>query len=144
MVLPDSPSHAGGRGAAEHILRSISTSAACGAWARCRARKSCADWIARTEKLHAQLSDGREEPLPPLQYAVEYKLDGLTINLTYDRRPARFEAATRGNGVVGEAILPQASTIRCVPLSIPWQGLLEVQGECIMRLSALEAYNKTA
>lgn len=74
---------------------------------------------------------------------MEYKLDGLTINLTY-RGGQLVEAATRGNGEVGEAILPQVRTIRCVPLSIPYQGLLEVQGECIMRLSTLEAYNKTA
>lgn len=74
---------------------------------------------------------------------MEYKLDGLTINLTY-RDGQLVQAATRGNGEVGEGILPQARTIRCVPLSIPYQGLLEVQGECIMRLSTLEAYNKTA
>jgi len=54
------------------------------------------------------------------------------------------QAATRGNGEVGEGILPQARTIRCVPLSIPYKGLLEVQGECIMKLSTLEAYNRTA
>ncbi len=35
-------------------------------------------------------------------------------------------------------------TIRTVPLRIPYQGLLEVQGEGIMRLSALAAYNETA
>ncbi|MEG2207953.1 MAG: NAD-dependent DNA ligase LigA, partial [Clostridia bacterium] len=97
----------------------------------------------RCEKLHAQLSDGRGEPLPPLCYAVEYKLDGLTINLTYQDGQL-VQAATRGNGEVGEGILPQAKTIRSVPLSIPYQGLLEVQGECIMKLSTLEAYNKTA
>lgn len=62
-------------------------------------------WLERTQKLHAQLCDGRETPLPPLKYAVEYKLDGLTINLTY-RGGQLVEAATRGNGEVGEAILP--------------------------------------
>ena len=100
-------------------------------------------WLQRCGKLHAQLSDGRHEPLPTLQYAVEYKLDGLTINLTY-REGLLVQAATRGNGEIGEGILPQARTIRCIPLTIPYQGLLEVQGECIMRLSTLEAYNRTA
>ncbi|MEA4927159.1 MAG: NAD-dependent DNA ligase LigA [Candidatus Limiplasma sp.] len=100
-------------------------------------------WLARCEKLHAQLSETLTPPLPPLHYAVEYKLDGLTINLTYqDGR--LVQAATRGNGEVGEAILPQARAIRSVPLSIPYRGLIEVQGECIMRLSALAAYNRTA
>ena len=91
-------------------------------------------WIARTEKLAGK---------PDLQYYVEYKFDGLTLNLTY-REGKLIQAATRGNGIVGEAILPQAKTIHTVPREIPYQGLLEVQGECIMRLSTLEKYNKTA
>ena len=95
-------------------------------------------WFDRTEKLWRQ-----EQGLPPLSYAVEYKLDGLTINLTYDGG-VLVQAATRGNGEVGEAILPQARTIRDVPLRIPWQGLIEVHGECVMRLSVLNKYNQTA
>ncbi len=95
-------------------------------------------WFDRTEKLWAQ--DGT---LPALTYGIEYKFDGLTLNLTYDQG-VLVEAATRGNGEVGEAILPQARTVKNVPLSIPWKGKIEVQGECIMRLSALEEYNKTA
>jgi len=91
-------------------------------------------WILRTEKL-AEKTD--------LQYYLEYKFDGLTLNLTY-RNGKLIQAATRGNGIVGEAILPQASTIHTVPKEIPYKGLLEVQGECIMRLSTLEKYNKTA
>jgi DNA ligase (NAD+) len=81
-------------------------------------------------------------PVPPL-FALEYKFDGLTVNLTYDNG-VLVQGATRGNGVVGEAILPQLRTIRTVPLTIPFKGRMEVQGECIMRLSVLEAYNKTA
>lgn len=108
-----------------------------------QSKEELLSWLQRTEKLYAQLNDGRESPLPPLRYAVEYKLDGLTINLTY-RDGQLVQAATRGNGEVGEGILPQVQTIRCVPLSIPYKGLLEVQGECIMRLSTLDAYNRTA
>jgi DNA ligase (NAD+) len=99
-------------------------------------------WLARCEKLYAQYRE-QYPSLPPLTYTVEYKLDGLTINLTYTNGKLT-QAATRGNGEVGEGILPQARTIRAVPLSIPYKGLLEVQGECIMRLSTLAAYNKTA
>lgn len=91
-------------------------------------------WIERTEKLA-----GRED----LTYYVEYKFDGLTLNLTYNEGRL-IQAATRGNGIKGEAILPQARTIRSVPLTIPYKGLMEIQGECIMRLSVLEEYNKTA
>lgn len=78
-----------------------------------------------------------------LLFALEYKFDGLTVNLTYE--DGRLTAgATRGNGVVGEAILPQLLTIRSLPLTIPCRDRIEVQGECIMCLSVLNAYNKTA
>ncbi len=142
MVLPDSPSVRVGaeplKGFDEH--RHVSR-----LWSmdKVQSKEELLAWFTRCEKLYAQLNDGLEQPLPPLSYSVEYKLDGLTINLTY-RDGKLLQAATRGNGEVGEAILPQARTIRCVPLSIPYQGLLEVQGECIMRLSTLEEYNKTA
>lgn len=81
--------------------------------------------------------------LPKNSYCVEYKLDGLTVNLTYDGGKL-VQAATRGNGEVGEAILPQAMTIRTIPLTIPFTGRMEVQGEGIMRLSELKKYNETA
>src|SRR5690606_29633849 len=51
----------------------------------------------------------------------------------------------RGNGEVGEAILPQVLTIRSVPVSIPYKdGVIEVQGEGFMHLSTLRKYNETA
>lgn len=80
-------------------------------------------------------------PVPPV-FGLEYKFDGLTVNLTYENG-ILVQGATRGNGTVGEAILPQLRTIRSVPLSIPFRGRMEVQGECIMKLSVLEAYNRT-
>ena len=89
-------------------------------------------WITRTEKLAGH---------GDLLYYVEYKFDGLTLNLTYDGGKL-IQAATRGDGTVGEAILEQAKTIHSVPREIPYKGLMEVQGECIMRLSTLEKYNK--
>ena len=133
IVLPDSPTHrVGGEvmtafAPHTHIHR---------LWSMDKAQSIGAveDWIRRTEKLSGQ---------DDLQYCVEYKFDGLTLNLTYNEGRL-IQAATRGNGITGEAILPQAKTIRTVPLTIPYQGLLEVQGECIMRLSALDTYNKTA
>ncbi|MBG9791222.1 NAD-dependent DNA ligase LigA [Paenibacillus dendritiformis] len=84
------------------------------------------------------------EPLPNPTYVVELKYDGLTLNLTYTDGKL-VQAATRGNGTVGESILPQVKTIRSIPLTIPYkEGTIEVQGEGLMNLSVLEAYNKTA
>ena len=73
--------------------------------------------------------------------SVEYKFDGLTINLTYENG-VLTQAATRGNGEMGEVVTAQVRTIKSVPLSIPYKGVLEVQGEGIMTLSALAAYNE--
>ena len=78
-----------------------------------------------------------------IEYTLEYKLDGLTLCLTYENGRLAV-ASTRGNGTVGEDVTEQVKTIKSVPLSIEHKGLIEVQGEGIMRISALEAYNKTA
>ncbi|MBR2870670.1 MAG: NAD-dependent DNA ligase LigA [Clostridia bacterium] len=76
-------------------------------------------------------------------YTVEYKFDGLTICLTYNH--GKFErATTRGNGIEGEDVTAQVLTIKSFPLTIDYQGAMEVQGEAIMRLSVLDEYNKRA
>ena len=74
---------------------------------------------------------------------LEYKLDGLTICLTY-RNGSLETGSTRGNGEVGENVTEQVKTIKSVPLSVPYKGVAEVQGEGIMRISALNKYNATA
>jgi DNA ligase (NAD+) len=100
------------------------------------------EWAARAERLR-QAANAAGAGLPPLSFVVEHKFDGLTINLTYEDGRL-VQAATRGNGEVGEGILPQVKTIRAVPLTIPYRGRVEVHGEGFMRLSTFEAYNRTA
>ena len=76
-------------------------------------------------------------------YTVEYKFDGLTVCLTYE--DGKFtRATTRGNGVTGEDVTSQIMTVKSFPLTINHKGVLEVQGEAIIRLSVLDEYNKTA
>lgn len=76
-------------------------------------------------------------------YTVEYKFDGLTMCLTYEG--GKFvRATTRGNGTAGEDVTAQVLTIKSYPMTIRYQGTLEVKGEAIIRLSVLENYNKTA
>lgn len=133
IVLPDSPSHRVG-GEPLKVFENHTHLHRLWSMDKVQSFDALEDWIARTQKL-----TGKQN----LQYYVEYKFDGLTLNLTYDQG-VLVQAATRGNGVVGEAILPQARTIRTLPLTIPYKGLMEIQGECIMRLSALEAYNRKA
>ena len=76
-------------------------------------------------------------------YTVEYKFDGLTVCLTYE--DGKFtRATTRGNGITGEDVTSQIMTVKSFPLTIDHKGVLEVQGEAIIRLSVLDEYNKTA
>ncbi len=103
-------------------------------------------WDLRVKKLIDSYNEENEEidHLPSPIYILEYKFDGLTINLTYENGRL-IQGATRGNGEVGEAILPQLKTIKNIPLTIPYnEGTIEVQGEGLMPLSALKRYNETA
>lgn len=133
VILPDSPTHRVG-GEALTAFEPHTHRSRLWSMDKVQSLEALDDWLRRTEKL-AESTD--------LTYFVEYKFDGLTINLTYEDG-VLTQAATRGNGVTGEAILPQVRTIRTVPLTIPYKGFLEVQGECIMRLSTLERYNQAA
>lgn len=102
-------------------------------------------WHARVQKLIDQYNaNNPDDPLPPPSFVIEMKFDGLTLNLTYENGTL-VQAATRGNGTVGEGILAQVKTIRSIPLQIPYsEGTLEIQGEGVMFLSVLEEYNKAA
>ena len=55
-----------------------------------------------------------------MEYYVEYKFDGLTINLTYDKG-ILISASTRGNGVYGEEVFEQVKTIKSIPLEIDYK-----------------------
>ena len=79
---------------------------------------------------------------PNADFTVEYKFDGLRLALTYDKG-FLVQAATRGNGLIGEDVTSQVRTIRSVPLSIPFKNKIIIEGEGIMLLSELEKYNAT-
>ena len=104
--------------------------------------------IARLYSLDKAVSDDelsafctRVEKAGKTQFTVEYKYDGLTVCLTYEK--GNFvRATTRGNGVEGEDVTAQALTIPSFPLKISYQGTLEVRGEAVIRLSRLQEYNE--
>ncbi|WP_282929639.1 NAD-dependent DNA ligase LigA [Anaerococcus sp. Marseille-Q7828] len=99
------------------------------------------NWIGRVNRLRDSYNESHEDKLDDIEYILEYKFDGLTINLTYEDGEL-INAATRGNGSVGEEISSQVHTIKSVPRTIKEQSLLEIQGEALMPLSELERYNK--
>jgi DNA ligase (NAD+) len=100
-------------------------------------------WDERVDKLIKEYNGSSEKKLPEKKYVLEYKFDGLTINLTYENG-LLTQGATRGNGETGEAILPQIKTIKSIPLRIDYKDMIEIQGEGLMPISALEKYNKEA
>lgn len=101
------------------------------------------NWEARLRRIIDTYNAENNENIKYPDYVMEFKFDGLTLNVTY-RDGMIDQAATRGNGIEGEGILEQVKTIKNVPLSIPYKGTVEIQGEGLMPLSALKEYNKTA
>lgn len=73
---------------------------------------------------------------------LSWKLDGLTIVLTYETGELA-KAVTRGNGVVGEVITNNARVFKNIPLRIPYKGQLVLRGEAIITYSEFERINET-
>lgn len=128
-TLKNSPTHRVG-GAPQkkfepsrHLLRLYSLD-------KCKTEGEIAEWYERIVK-----AVGREPEI-----TAEYKFDGLTLNILYEGGKL-VKAATRGDGVTGEEVTAQVKTIAGVPRAISYTGRIEIQGEGIMRLSALAAYN---
>ena len=73
---------------------------------------------------------------------LSWKLDGLTIVLTYDGGKL-VKALTRGNGDVGEVVTNNAKVFANVPVSIAFKGHLVLRGEAVIKYSDFEKINET-
>lgn len=71
---------------------------------------------------------------------LSWKLDGLTVVLTYERG-VLLQAVTRGNGEVGELITQNARQFMNLPLSIAFKGRLVLRGEAVISYSDFEEMN---
>ncbi len=87
------------------------------------------------EELATFMSDKNDD-----EFSVEAKIDGLSVALRYENG-ALVRGATRGNGVVGEDVTSNIRTIRSIPLTIPYEGVLEVRGEVYMPRESFEKLN---
>ena len=65
---------------------------------------------------------------------LSWKLDGLTIVLTYEGGHLT-KAVTRGNGEIGEVITNNAKVFTNIPLSIAYKGSLVLRGEAVISYS---------
>ena len=72
---------------------------------------------------------------------LSWKLDGLTIVLTYENG-SLSKAVTRGNGEIGEIITNNAKVFKNIPLNIPYKGKLVLRGEAIISYSDFERINE--
>ncbi len=72
---------------------------------------------------------------------LSWKLDGLTIVLTYDKGELQ-KAVTRGSGEIGEVITSNARVFANVPLQIAFQGKAVLRGEAVIRYPDFERINE--
>ncbi|MCM1394531.1 MAG: NAD-dependent DNA ligase LigA [Corallococcus sp.] len=130
IVLPDSPTRRVGgeplKNFAQHIHKKRLYSLD-----KVQSFGELSEWVQKVNKAVGEV-----------EFTVELKYDGLTINVTY-QNGAFVGASTRGNGIVGEDVTEQVKTVKTVPLTIPFDGECELQGEGIMKLSQLDRYNRT-
>jgi DNA ligase (NAD+) len=103
-----------------------------------------------TEASGAQAFDARvrrelglADNAPPVEYVAELKFDGLAMSLRYEDG-VLVQAATRGDGEVGEDVTQNVRTIHQIPLRLPAEAppLLEVRGEVYMRRDDFESLNE--
>ncbi|WP_280482938.1 NAD-dependent DNA ligase LigA [Nocardia farcinica] len=104
------------------------------------------DNVFDVDELRAWAARVEAETGPDLHYLCEVKIDGVALNLVYERGKL-VRAATRGDGRTGEDVTLNARTIEDVPgelsagCEFPVPELLEVRGEVYLRLADFEALN---
>lgn len=83
----------------------------------------------------------RESVSGQVEYVIEFKIDGLSVSLTYNN--GKFEkGATRGDGVVGEDITKNLMTVKTIPLKVDYNDELVVRGEVYISKDNFEKINK--
>ncbi len=71
---------------------------------------------------------------------LSWKLDGLTVVLTYEKGEL-VKAVTRGNGEVGEVVTNNARFFKNIPLKISYEGTLVIRGEAVIGYEDFERIN---
>ena len=71
---------------------------------------------------------------------LSWKLDGLTIVLTYNNGKL-IRGVTRGNGIIGEVVTENVKQFKNIPFTIPYKGELVVRGEAVIKYSDFEKMN---
>ncbi len=93
-------------------------------------RDEVVEWLERVEKNVGEC-----------EYFCEPKFDGASMNLLYEGGKL-VRAITRGDGMIGEEVTDNVRTIRSVPLTIDYEGLIEIRGEVVIRKDDFERINE--
>lgn len=102
------------------------------------------DLVDFERKINDKLVNENVSQDSPLAYAAEPKMDGLAISIRYESGRL-VQAATRGDGFVGEDVTHNIRTIRSVPLELlgeGWPAVLEVRGEIFMSKTIFNQLNE--
>lgn len=92
----------------------------------------------------SELLLGSPDQAELLRFAVDLKFDGLALSLRYEQGEM-VQAATRGDGLLGEDVTANVQTIGCIPRRLQasgWPSVLEVRGEVFMTKSDFTALNE--
>jgi len=102
---------------------------------------SADEWQAFAKRVKDRLSSQKT-----IEYCAEPKLDGLAVSIRYEKG-VLVQAATRGDGAVGENITENVRTIKSIPLKLigdNYPDILEVRGEVFMPKASFDALNASA
>ncbi|MBO4679203.1 MAG: NAD-dependent DNA ligase LigA, partial [Lachnospiraceae bacterium] len=123
IVLSNSPTHNVGYAAVDFLPKETHDRPML-SLAKTKSREELSTWLSDKEGL------------------LSWKLDGLTVVLTYENGELS-KAVTRGNGEVGEVITPNARTFTNIPLKISFKGKLVLRGEAVISYPDFEKVNLT-
>ncbi len=90
------------------------------------------DWIKRASKVVDR---------DTMQFVCEPKFDGASLNIIYENGVLK-QAITRGDGTTGEDVTVNVKTIQSIPLTIPYDGLIEIRGEVVIKKDDFEKINQ--
>jgi DNA ligase (NAD+) len=99
------------------------------------------EFLSFDERVHKFLDKPAQAPV---EYFVELKYDGLSLNLTYENGHL-VSAATRGDGETGEDVTQNVKTIRSIPLKLRTDNppkWIEIRGEVILPIKEFEKLNQ--
>lgn len=110
---------------------------------------SVLDYFTKVEHSKPMLSAAKTKDIKDIKkflgnhtFYCSYKLDGLTLVVRYSG--GKFvQAVTRGTGVIGEDVTEQAKMISNLPMCIPYDGDLELRGECVVSWNNFNKINDT-